>query len=89
MAKLKKIRKAEIHWIDSTQSNQVWWDIEEYMSNMKKSQEVFISVGYIIDKGKKKIVLATSIHIDDDGDVNRAGTIFTIPLGCITKIKYL
>lgn len=81
----------KIAWLDSLGDNQPIWQLpEEVKQNFKKSQEHFISVGYLIYQDKKNTVLANSIHYADDGkQIGRIGGIFSVPTGAIFQTKIL
>ena len=91
MKKTQKIvvELIEVHWDDSMLDTQVWWYPEEWIETRAKKQEKFKTIGYKFYKDKNIIAFANSIHYDEDGNISKLGTIFTIPVGCITKIKYL
>jgi hypothetical protein len=86
----KNVNLVEIDWIDSTQNVQVWHNLDDIIKEETESKEVMKSVGYLIHKDKRKHLLANSLHYDNTGKLaNRVGSIFTIPTGCVIKIKYL
>lgn len=85
----KKIKRVEVEWFDSCQEHQVWWWIDEIIKENTESKETFKSVGYLLYKDKNKTIIATSLHFGKDGEIEKAGTIFTIPTGSIKNIKYL
>jgi hypothetical protein len=82
--KEKKIRRVEIDWIDSISEAVVWHNTIDVCEEPKDN---FKSIGYLVDTTKNYYHLAASLHFDDDGQPNRAGSIFRIPKGCVLKVR--
>ncbi len=83
---IKKIRKVEIEWNDSYSRTQTWYDLNFLTSN--KQNEFIKSIGYLIKKTKKQVMIAQSLHFEEEYPT-KGGHIFEIPTGCIKRIKYL
>lgn len=77
--KLKKGLWVRIHWDDILSDDDQGW-VEEH----KLEARVWpcITVGKVVKKTKKEVVLAMSAGAND----NQVGTATAIPLGCITKV---
>ena len=72
----------KVTWID-TASNQEWKSAE---ATKKWGNEAMIieSIGFLIDKNKKHVVLSGMIASDGDSGIQQR-----IPRGCVKKITYI
>ena len=81
--------KVEVTWYDALSAgNKPWKKLKKYLRQNKKSvipQMTQKTIGYIVENKKKYIDLTMTRGIGDHKDV--IGTTFTIPKGCIKKIK--
>lgn len=77
-----------IEWIDSVMRLPVWFTPEKIIDDLSEQTDRFYTISYLVHENKKEYVLASSIHFDSDG-VSSFGQIFTIPKGCVIKIKKL
>lgn len=75
-----------VEWIDSTMKPQVWWDVEELIKEVSEQKSVFKTIAYLAYETKDEYIFANSIH-NNDGVVVSFGQIFSIPKGCVLKIK--
>ena len=66
----------KINWVDSTMRD-AWQDKQSPVTKMERVQ----SVGYLISKSKKKIVISQGFTS------SQVGMTMSIPMGCVTKIK--
>lgn len=83
----KSLKRVEIIWRDSMADRQApWQPIEDYIKEFE--EETFLSIGYLVHKDKHNVHICQNLH-GFDGKYDRGGNYFTIPLGCIIKIKYL
>lgn len=80
LRKLKKGVCVRIHWVDVIAGNDQGW-VEPKDIEAKPAE--CLSVGYVVRKDKRQVVIAMSIG-KNDKEVN---TIGQIPLGCITKVE--
>lgn len=83
-------KRVLVVWIDSTSRKQIWWrykDLEDEI-NLSEKDEYFYSVGYLFKETKLNYYLANSIHFENRKAVS-FGQIFSIPKGCVLKIKHL
>lgn len=79
---MKKYRRVLVTWMDAFHSNKGWEDPTEAAN---ESSVVCESLGYLLRRGKKEVVLAQTLS--SDGEV--VGRI-TIPVSFLcAKIKYL
>lgn len=90
MKKLKegKYLRVWIMWLDSTAQKKVWWSAKEILEEIEKAEDgdYFYSSGYLFKETKKHYYLANSIHFEE-GQAVSFGSIFSIPKGCVLKIK--
>lgn len=70
-----------VDWRDSMTWD-AWHDLDEPQEPVKIK-----TAGYLVFKDKTYIVLAPTLR-DQEGE-NRGGGTWTIPCGCVTKIKRL
>lgn len=85
---MKKIKRVEIEWADSIANRaEVWQDIKDFLEDFE--DEPFRTIGYLIRKDKDFVHVCQSLHETVDGEATRGAEYFTIPTGCIRKIKYL
>lgn len=86
--KLKKhnYKAVYVEWIDSTMRSKVWHSFKDIVDEMKTVNDKMQTVAYLITENKLEYVFCGSIHFEE-GKAVEAGQIFTIPKGCITKIK--
>ena len=76
-----------IHWIDSTQYRQPWWNAKDFMEYTEKRENsnAMMSTGFKFHEDKYFIYFAQSIDFIGD-NVSHFGGIFSIPKGCIIKV---
>ena len=85
--KLKQFDLIEIEWIDSVENTCGWTDLKTFDFNRHYSHLPQKTVGYFIKETKDAISTSKcrSGYIDDNGcDFNG---LWTIPKGCIKKIR--
>jgi hypothetical protein len=75
-----------IEWIDSVMDTKVWHDFSDIVEDNKQPNNKICTIGYMVTENKKELVLGGSIHFTD-GEAIHAGQIFTIPKGCVTRIR--
>jgi hypothetical protein len=80
MGENMKVHIVEVEWIDSCGNTKIWEFIEglDHMLPLPAT-----SVGYLIEKTKTYITIAQTLS---EQSVARR---FTIPLGCVKKIRKL
>lgn len=77
-----------VEWLDSCMRKQVWWGGKDLIEETKKPRDKFQTVSYLVNQNKHEYVFASSVHFED-GEAVSLGQIFTIPKGCVTKLKLL
>jgi hypothetical protein len=80
MPRAKAMRPAEVEWVDSKAQGS-WRDADEYRNEQPAPCR---SVGYVLTRDAKKIILLQSQS--ESGGVSDS---ITIPIGCVTKVRYL
>lgn len=75
-----------VEWIDSTMKLPVWFSTERLVEKTHSPEDKFQTVSYLVNENKLEYIFASSIHFDEDGVVG-FGQVFTIPKGCVTKMK--
>lgn len=83
----KKYQAVWIEWIDSVMKLPVWFPTGKLIEETSNPSEKFYTLSYLVNENKKEYILASSIHFDEEGSVISFGQIFTIPKGCVTKMK--
>ncbi len=87
----KKIRLVEIEWVDSSfisKDGNKWDWLETQIKEMREDGlEKMKSVGYLLDKTKDYILICGSLHFNLKGNAERGADFFTIPIGCVKKVK--
>ncbi len=78
---MRNLKVAEVHWRDATHYRSES-DIDWYESEASTTE--FVTVGHIIRKRGREIVIAHEINDDD-----RARDVSVIPKELISKITYL
>lgn len=86
MSEIRKYQAVYIEWIDSALKLPVWHVTGRLMDETKNITSVFKTVSYLINENKHEYILASSIHFDE-GEVIQFGQVFTIPKGCVLKLK--
>lgn len=81
----RKYRAVWIEWIDSTMKLPVWFTPYKLIEETKEPKDKFYTIGYLVHENKKEYVIAGSIHFNDG--VENFGQVFTIPKGCVIKMK--
>lgn len=84
--KVYSYKAVYVEWIDSTMRKQVWWGNQELLDDTKKVHDRFQTVAYLVNQNKLEYVFSNSIHFEEENTVG-FGCIFTIPKGCVTKMK--
>lgn len=89
MAKNRKL--VEVVWEDahSGTSAQTWADYNEETQAVLHNAILCNSVGYVLHDTKDRLVIASSINHDDDGEVNQVSGTMSIPRGMIRKVRVL
>lgn len=75
-----------VEWLDSISQAQVWFSPDTIRDTFKEPTDKIYTIAYLIHQNKKEYIFASSAHCTEDGVIN-FGKIFTIPKGCIVKIK--
>jgi len=75
---------AKIHWIDAITDTAT--TLDEFLKNGFSRK---ISIGWVIIKDKKKIVIATEKEKDEGFGVNMSGDFTMIPAGWVEKIEII
>ncbi len=75
-----------VEWIDSTMRKQVWWSVADVIEDTKKVRDKFQTVAYLVNRNKLEYVFAATVHFDE-GEAVALGEVFTIPRGCVTKLR--
>ncbi len=89
MKATKKYQRVYLEWIDSTQEKRCWIEFTEIeKKDFRIEHQKIISIAYLIKTTKLEYVLSGSIFFEQ-GKPTSAGTIFSIPKGCVTKFEYL
>ena len=70
----------EVTWVDSNGTSK-WDSLENYRNH---SVAHYKTVGYLLKKTKKEVLVVFSQSPANNGDGNGA---MAIPMGCVTKIK--
>lgn len=83
---IKKYNAVWIEWVDSCLKLPVWFSPGKLVDETNEPKERFYTLSYLVHENKKEYVLAASIHFNEDGIAN-FGQVFTIPKGCVVKIK--
>lgn len=78
-----------IMWDDSVAwKAKVWWNIGNFFKDLKKNEtnDYIYTTAYLFHKTKRNYYLANSIHFEEGKAVSFC-QIFTIPVGCVIKMK--
>ena len=76
--KTKTIRIVEIEWVDSCSKDIVW----EFKSDLESIVPLpCVSIGYLLEKTKTYITIAQTLS------GQAVARRFTIPIGCVKKIR--
>ncbi len=73
----------EVEWQDAWSNDLSWQGLD--LADMCAETAINRTVGWMMKRNKKQIVLAQSIHADDE----RCSSLTGIPLGCILKMRKL
>lgn len=74
------MRLVEVEWIDSYSGDHEWFDARRAPTGIKFPQ--MRTAGYVVFENIMGITLAMAYSTDPD----QLHSLFTIPVGCITKI---
>lgn len=75
-----------VEWIDSTREKQLWFNITEIEKYYKKPMCLMQTISYLIMENKLEYVFCTNLQFEK-GNCVYLGNVFSIPKGCVTKIK--
>lgn len=81
-----KYQAVYVEWIDSTMKVKVWHSTKGLIDETSKPHDTFRTIAYLVNQNTLEYIFASSIHSDEDG-VCGFGQVFTIPKGCVTKLK--
>lgn len=81
-----KYQAVYIEWIDSALKLPVWLNTEKLLEETIKPHDKYQTIAYLVGGNDLEYALAASIHFDD-GEAVQFGNVFTIPKGCVTKLK--
>lgn len=81
-------KRVWICWDDSTSWKRVWWNIRDLFEDLEDNEkgDYIYTTAYLFHKTKRHYYLANSIHFEDGKAVSFA-QVFTIPVGCVIKMK--
>lgn len=80
-------KAAYVEWVDSTMRSTVWWKAQDLFDDTKKAQDTFQTVSYLVNENSLEYIFCGSIHFQE-GKAVAMGQIFSIPKGCVTKLKF-
>jgi hypothetical protein len=86
MRKFKLWDKLEIDWMDSVSNTSGWKTPEEFNWKNHYNALYHKAIGYYVNECKDGITICQSYAVDNGGMFTEA---FTVPRGCIQKIKKL
>jgi hypothetical protein len=75
-----------VEWIDSTTQKKVWWSLQDLENDFKNPNIKMQTLAYLVMANKLEYIFCSSLHFED-GDCMSGGFVFSIPRGCVTKIK--
>ena len=87
MAKVKGHPIVLVEWIDSAFETTPWMDAAADPQKYQCSH--CRSVGWMLDKDEKRIVLYSDDGTHEDQKPGQIGRLMIIPTGCVTSIKTL
>lgn len=86
MINIKKYKPVLVEWVDSMSQPPIWQSPDEVIDRFAETKDRIYSIQYLIHQNKMEYVFASSLHICE-GKVITFGEIFTIPKGCVLKMK--
>ncbi len=84
---MKTLDIAHITWRDALGNTTFWEELDSIIDGLIGESDLMETVGQIIDIDSRYVTIASSIHYDRDGKPVKAGGIFSIPIGCIIKMR--
>ena len=85
MSKLKLGQRIEVEWDDSFRREDSFWHVFGDLGC--KNAPYMKSVGYYLSSSKRFLTVAQTVQPGDDTTEATYGATFSIPQGCIHKIK--
>ena len=85
---MKRFQPIEVFWVDSHIVDG-WCNVKIREENTKELGLLCKTVGMLIKKNKKRIIITQSVSITKDGDVDNISDTIIIPMCAVKKINKL
>ena len=85
---MKYLQPVEVYWVDSSSING-WDNADVRVKRATKTSLLCRSVGMFVKKNKRRIIIAQSIALNEDGYVTLMSDNIIIPMSVVKRIKKL
>jgi len=75
-----------VEWIDSASQNTIWWSLKDINKEMETVNIKMTTFAYLITSNKLEYIFCSSLQFEEGRCVS-CGFVFSIPKGCVTKMK--
>ena len=84
---MKTLDIVHIVWRDALSNTLFWEPIDDAISFLNKEIDLMETVGQVIKIDKRYVTVVSSVHYNSDGESVKVGGVFSIPKGCIVKMR--
>lgn len=85
---MKRFQPVKVYWVDSHSLNG-WGDGRTIEKRSNKMSLLCCTVGMLLKKNKKRIIITQSISLTTNGDVDNVSDTITLPMCTVKSIKKL
>lgn len=86
---MKRLDLVWMIWRDALGHSAPWLSLDETENGLKGGIDIMETIGYFIYQDKRYVSLAQSIQYDENLEPVKIGGLFSIPVGCIVKMRRL
>lgn len=84
---MKTLDVVRVVWRDALGSNKSWEDIDDTKEEVKGTWDIMESIGFFIYQDKRYLTLSQSVQFNRLSELCKFGGVFSIPTGCIVKMR--
>ena len=84
---MKTLDIVHIVWRDALGNTAFWEDLDSVVDDLSRESDLMETVGQIVEIDDRYVTIASSIHYNSLHEAVKAGGIFSVPTGCIIKMR--
>lgn len=84
---MKTLDIVHILWRDALGNTAFWEELDSIVDGLLEESDLMETVGQVVEIDDRYVIIASSIHYNSLGEPVKAGGIFSIPVGCIIKMR--